>query len=162
MIRQLGPSEFSLAAEVIRASFATVAEDFHLTEQNFPNHTTFVTTAERLQTQFDWGWHMYGLFEDERLVGYASISKVKEADNVYELHNLAVLPAYRHKGYGKQLLDFCKAKVKELGGVKIAIGIIEENTVLKNWYAANGFIHAGTKQFSHLPFMVGFMEWEVK
>jgi len=105
---------------------------------------------------------MYGLFENERLVGYASVSKVKDTDNVYELHNLTVLPDYRHKGYGKQLLDFCKAKVKELGGVKINIGITEENTVLKNWYTANGFIHTGTKKFDHMPITVGFMEWEVK
>jgi len=33
MIKQLEPSDFSLAAEVIRASFATVAKDLGLTEQ---------------------------------------------------------------------------------------------------------------------------------
>jgi hypothetical protein len=48
--------------------------------------------------------------------------------------------------------------VKELGGHKISIGIIEENTVLKRWYSNNGFIHLGTKTFDHLPFTVGFME----
>ena len=28
-------------------------------------------------------------------------------------------------------------------GVKL--GIIEENTVLKNWYSSNGFVHKGTQ-----------------
>jgi ribosomal protein S18 acetylase RimI-like enzyme len=64
-----------------------------------------------------------------------------------------------HYGYGKKLLDFCKAKAKELGSRKIIIGIVEDNTVLKNWYTANGFTHTGTKKFDHLPFTVGFMEW---
>ena len=161
MIRQLDPSEFPIAAEVIRRSFATVAKDFGINEQNCPRHTSFIT-IEDIQKHFDWGWLMYGLYEGNQLVGHIAISKSRETDKIYEPHNLAVLPEYRHKGYGKQLLDFCKAKVKELGGEKITIGIIEENTVLKNWYAENGFIHTGTKQFSHLPFMVGFMEWEVQ
>ncbi len=39
--------------------------------------------------------------------------------------------------------------------------IIEENTVLKNWYIANGFVHTGTKKFDHLPFTTGYLEWKV-
>ncbi|MCL1821166.1 MAG: GNAT family N-acetyltransferase [Oscillospiraceae bacterium] len=156
-IYEIRQTQLNLTADVIRASFATVATKFGLTEQNCPNHTSFIT-VDKLQKHFNSDWLMYGLYEHKRLVGYVSLSK--EGDGAYELHNLAVLPEYRHKGYGKQLLDFCKAKVKELNGHKITIGIIEENTVLKNWYAANGFIHTGTKTFAHLPFTVGFMEWE--
>ena len=52
-------------------------------------------------------------------------------------------------------------KIKELGGNKITIGIVEDNTVLKEWYTANGFIHTGTKQYGSLPFTVGHMEWSV-
>jgi ribosomal protein S18 acetylase RimI-like enzyme len=78
---------------------------------------------------------------------------------VYELNHLAVLPEWRHYGYGRRLLDFCKAKVRELSGEKISIGIVEENTRLKDWYASNGFIHRGIKKFEHQPFTAGFMEW---
>lgn len=77
------------------------------------------------------------------------------------MNNLSVLPEFRHKGYGKELLDICKSKVKELGANKITIGIIEENTKLKEWYTAYGFIHTGTRKFGHLPFTVGFMELNV-
>ena len=45
---------------------------------------------------------------------------------------------------------------------EITIGIIEENTVLKNWYADHGFVHTGTKKFPHLPFTVGFMTYMLK
>ena len=48
-----------------------------------------------------------------------------------------------------------------LNGSIITIGIVEEKPVLKEWYAANGFIHTGTKEFAHLPFTVGLMEWNV-
>ena len=166
MIKQLEPSEFSLAAAVIRTSFITVADDLGLTEQNCPKYVGYVTTAERLQTQFDWGWWIYGLYEAEQLIGYVSVSKVPpendtmDTDEAYEIHNLAVLPEYRHKGYGMQLLEFCVTKVREFGGKKINISIVEENTILKNWYDEYGFIHTGTKKYEHLPFTSGYMEME--
>jgi len=159
VIKQLDQSDFILAAEVIRESFATVAKDLELTEENCPKFVGFVTTAERLQTHHTWGWWIYGLYENEQLVGYVSISK--EVGGIYEIHNLAVMPKKRHNGYGKQLLDFCMARIIELGGSKVAISITEENTVLKNWYTAYGFIHTGVKKFEHLLFTSGYMELEV-
>ena len=150
-------SVLSAAAEVIRMSFATVAKEFDITEQNFPNHTSFMT-AEKLQNHFNWGWQMYGLYDGARLIGYVSLSKI--FGDTFELHNLAVLPEFRRNGYGRRLLDFCKAKVKESGGSKITLGMIEENTVLKDWYTANGFRHTGMKWFKNWPFTVGFMEWD--
>ena len=155
-ISPLDPSEFPLAAEVIRASFATVARDLGLTEQNCPKYVGFVTTAERLQTHYGWGRLIYGLYANERLAGYVSLSK--EVDGAYEIHNLAVVPECRHKGFGKRLLDLCMAKVRELGGAKVKISIVEENSVLKNWYAAYGFVHTGKQKYEHLPFTSGYME----
>ena len=157
MIKLLGAPDFPRAVWVIRAGFATVAEEFGLTEQNCPRYTAFATTAERLRYHSRQGWQLCGLYEGEQLVGYASLSE--EAGGAYELHNLAVLPACRHRGYGKQLLDYCKEKVREAGGAKITIGIIEENTVLKNWYAANGFIHTGAQRLEQFPFTAGYMEF---
>lgn len=156
-ISEIRQTQLDQALEVVQKSFATVAEEFGLTKQNSPNHTSFIA-AEKLQNNFNWGWHMFGLYDSGLLVGYVSLSKEDEMS--FELHNLAVLPEYRNKGYGKQLLDFCKEFVRKLGGSKITIGIIEEHTVLKNWYITNGFIHTGTKKFNHLPFVAGYMEWE--
>lgn len=141
---------------VIHAGFATVAAEFNLTRENCPKHTNFIP-IEYLQTQMQWGWYMFGLFEDEKLIGYASLSD--DGSGAYEMHNLTVLPQCRHKGHGKTLLDHAKEKVLALGGTKIKIGIIEENQILKTWYVKNGFVHTGTKKFNHLPFTAGYMEW---
>ena len=155
MIRQLKYSDLESCVDVICKSFETVARDFSLTEKNCPNHTSFIK-LEKLQNQFNKGSQMFGYFCDNEIVGYASLTKI---DNLtYELNNLAVLPEYRHKGYGKELVDFCKTQVEKLSGDRITIGIIEENQTLKNWYTDYGFIHTGTKKFEHLPFMVGYME----
>jgi len=160
MIKPLEPADLPLAAEIIRASFATVAEQFGLTEQNCPRHTAFAVTAEKLEAYLAAGALMYGFYEDDRPVGYAALTK--NGRRVFEIHNLAVLPACRHSGYGKQLLDFCKAKVKELKGKKIVLSIIEENTVLKDWYAANGFVQTGTKKSDFFPFTSGYMEYTIR
>lgn len=157
VIHEVDKPELQECLEVIHQSFGTVAEQFGLTRENCPKHTSFIPISF-LETQRDWGWHMYALYAGKKIIGYMSISK--EGEDVYELHNLAVLPEYRHKGFGKILLDHAKEVVKSLGGNRIKIGIIEESTVLKDWYIANGFAHIGTKKFDHLPFTSGYLEWK--
>ncbi len=156
IIKKLVFSDLSDVVDVIRVSFATVAKDFGLTEQNFPTHTSFMT-LERLQDTFNRCHGMYVLYEEGRIAGFVALSNAD--DKVFKLHNLAVLPEYRHKGLGRQLLNFCKEQVVQSNGCKICLDIIEENTRLKNWYAANGFTHTGVKVFPRLPFTVGYMEW---
>ena len=154
-ISEVKASDLLRCLDVIRQSFKTVADDFGLTYENCPGHTSFIT-PDVLDAQMNRGWHMYALYAEEDIIGYMSVSK--ESDGSYELHNLAVLPEYRHNGFGKLLLDHAKEAVKSLGGNTIKISIIEENTVLKNWYIANGFVHTGTKKFDHLPFTSGYLE----
>lgn len=101
---------------------------------------------------------MYALYNGEKIIGYMSL--FKEGDDVFELHNLAVLPEYRHNGFGKLFLDHAKEVVSTLGGKSIKVGIIEESDVLKKWYIANGFVHTGTKKYDHLPFTSGYLEWK--
>jgi len=157
-ISPLSVDHLPIYAEVIRQSFATVAMDFNLTKENCPTHTSFITD-ERLKSRTKDGYYPYGYFTNGKLVGFVSLTDIGGC--VYELNNLAVLPEARHFGYGKLLLVFCKNKVRELRGTKITISIIEEHTVLKDWYAANGFIHTATKKFEHLPFTAGYMELSV-
>ena len=157
VIHEVDKNELQECLDVIHQSFRTVAEQFGLTKENCPKHTSFIPLSF-LETQMNWGWHMYALYAEKKIIGYISLSK--EGDDAYELHNLAVLPEYRHKGFGKLLLDHAKEVVKSLGGSRIKIGIIEESTVLKDWYIANGFVHIGTKKFDHLPFTSGYLEWK--
>ena len=158
MIKQIQYSELECCVSIIQQSFSDIAEKFNITRDNCPTHTSF-TTMQNLQHHWDNGYLMHGYYLNNTMIGYASL-EIKGL-STFELRNLAVLPEYRHMGYGKQILDFCKMKVRELNGNIITLGIIEENTMLKNWYIANGFIHIGTKLFEHLPFTVGFMECTV-
>lgn len=122
--------------EVIRKSFETVARDFGLTKENCPGHTSFISN-EALKSKFKEGYYPYGLFIHDEIIGFVSLTY--SGDGTYEMNDFSVLPQYRHLGYGEMILDFCKTKVKGLGGSKIIIGILEENRVLKDWYTLKGF-----------------------
>ena len=148
-------SMLPICLQIIHKSFSTVAKDFILTKENCPGHTAFMA-LEKLQNSFESGNRMFLYYLNSIPVGFFSLKQID--GEMWELDHLAVLPEYRHRGIGKELLEFAEKTVKEQNGKVIKIGIIEENTTLKNWYIENGFVHTGTKRFEHLPFTVGFME----
>jgi len=145
-------------AEVIRRSFATVANDFGYTRENCPTHRSFVTD-EQLRSKIAEKIYPFGCVIDEKIIGLVSFTD--QGGGIFEINNMAILPEYRHMKYGTKLIEFCKAKVVELGGDTIVISIIDESTVLKKWYAANGFIQTGTQKYDGLLFTVGYMKWTI-
>lgn len=166
MIRRIEKEELSLCLDFIHLCFSTVAEMFGFTKENTPGHNAFMP-FEKLENFWNWGFLMYGLFEqnqneENELVGYFSISKDPEKEETYVLHNLCVKPQKRKQGYGKQILDFAKEKVRELGGKILFLDFINDYTELKEWYFKNGFEFKGTVKYEHLPFTVGFAECKLK
>lgn len=156
MITKVNSSEqLNICLDIIHKSFQTVADEMNLTKYNCPTHTAFMP-IERLISQFENNTPMLLYQYNGNYVGYFSLSV---NDDSVELNNLAVLPEYRHLGIDKELVDYAITYSKNiLGANKIKIGIVEENTILKEWYEKIGFVHIGTKKFEHLPFTVGFME----
>jgi len=150
------PDQLEELIIVLQASFGTVAEEFHLTRENAPTNPAFITLPA-LQESIARGLLMFGLFRDGELIGCVGIEDAKK-NNLFFIERLAVLPQFRHSGYGKKLMDFAFATIKERNGKKVSIGIINENTVLKEWYQKLGFSPVAVKQFAHLPFTVAFLE----
>ena len=147
--------EMENSVKVIADSFCTVAVEFNLTKDNCPTHPSLVTLKQLTEMKRK-GLKLFGLFEDDVQVGFAAVEKKKH--KVFNLEKLAVLPEYRHKGYGGKLVEFAAEYAKNAEGEKLSIGIINEHTVLKKWYAAKGFKETSVVKFEHLPFTVCFME----
>lgn len=160
MIREVKREEISLCANIIKKSFKTVADEYGFTEKNAPRFTAFATTDERLYWHMD-GEHrpMYVFEVDGVLCGYYSL--LLQNNNECELNNLAVLPEYRHKGIGKELLEHSFKIARSKGCSLMNIGIVEENTRLRKWYEDNGAVHVGTKKFDFFPFTCGYMKKEL-
>ena len=140
---------------VIRDSFITVANEFNLPKENAPTTPAFIE-LDSLRAMKQKGIDMYGAFLNNAIIGFVAIEK--SSGDLYFMEKLAVLPEYRHNGYGTRLIDFVVETVKKAGGKKISIGIINENKVLKDWYIRNGFSETEIRKFSHLPFTVCFLE----
>jgi ribosomal protein S18 acetylase RimI-like enzyme len=102
---------------------------------------------------------MFGIYICETQIGFVAVEKRKP--KIYQMEKLAVLPNYRHKGYGKKIMDYVIKYVKRMDGEKVAIGIINENHVLKNWYVGYGFIEKEIKHYKHLCFEVCLMEKKI-
>lgn len=161
MIKEVQQNELSECVKVIRESFKTVADELGFTAENAPRFTAFATTEERLNWHLN-GEHrpMYAFCDDNIIVGYYSL--LLQDNNECELNNVCVLPAYRHKGIGKVLLNHAFQIAEETGCKKMNIGIVEENVVLRKWYEAYGFVHTGTQKFDFFPFTCGYMEKELQ
>ena len=151
MIKEIDRNDVAECVNVIRESFATVADEFGFTALNAPRFTAFATTEERLYWHLD-GEHrpMYAFYDNGKIVGYYSL--LLQHNNECELNNFCVVPTYRHKGIGEKLLKNAFKSAQELNCNKINIGIVEENKVLRDWYESFGFVHTGTQKFDFFPF----------
>lgn len=162
MIKEIDKNNVAECVEVIRKSFLTIAEQFGFTIENAPRFTAFATTEERLLYQLEnEPRFMFGYFDsDGKIIGYYSLLMQDKGE--CELNNLCVLPEYRHKKIGHELLmdAYKQAEIHKCN--KINIGIVEENKVLRKWYENEGFVHTGTEKFDFFPFTCGYMVKELK
>lgn len=159
LIRLINDDELLVALDVIRRSFQTVAMDFGITKENCPTNAAFLA-RDRLIQEKESGSLLFGLFLCDKMVGF--IELYLHEDQSLELQKLAVLPKYRHRGFGKELISHAKKEAELCHKNVIKIGIINENTTLKQWYLSNGFIQTELRRFNHLPFTVCFMEFYVR
>ena len=156
MIREIiNENELENSVKVIADSFQTVAVELNLSKDNCPTHPSFVT-LQQLNEMKRKGLKLFGLFENDMQIGFVAAEKKKH--KIYNIEKLAVLPEYRHKGYGGKLVEFSEEYVKNTDGEKLSIGIINEHAVLKKWYEGKGFKETSVVKFEHLPFTVCFME----
>ena len=173
MIRKLTESDFTEAVTVICKSFMTVAEEFNITKDNAPAFTAFATVTKdnapaftafatdetKLGTwMFDQKRPMYGCFDNGKMVGYYNLM-IK--DRECELGSLSVLPEYRHKRIGRNLLEDSLSKASGYGCTIMKLSIVEENRVLRKWYENQGFVHTGTVKYDFFPFTCGYLEKEL-
>lgn len=157
MIKKIESGNISKCVKVIRDSFLTVADEFGLTIENAPRFTAFSVNEERLLWQMNnENRHMYAYYKEGNIVGYYSLLLLE--NNECELNNLCVLPICRHMGIGEKLLKNAFQEAERIGCTKIKIGIVEENTILRKWYEAFGFVHTGSEKYDFFPFTCGYME----
>jgi N-acetylglutamate synthase-like GNAT family acetyltransferase len=158
VIRQANLADVSILLNLLRTSFAGVAERFNLTAENCPKNLAFCT-EQRIEDDFERGLKYYILEEAGQPCGCVALEKA--GSDVCYLGRLAVLPECRRQGFGKTLVDHVFDGARKIGATRVEIGIISEQIELTKWYAKLGFVQKSTKKFDYLPFVVAFMSAEL-
>lgn len=160
-IREIGNDEdLQPYVEIIRVAFQTVADDFNLTKNNNPSNPAFLEVKRLQKLRKEQVW-FYTLICKNVHAGFICIEQSKEEKTTYFIEKLAVLPQFRHKGIGRQLMDFALKTIKDKGGEKVSVALISHHLKLKEWYSNLGFKKTGEKEFTQLPFKVCFMAKEL-
>ena len=121
MIREVKREDIPTCVDLIRSSFMTVADEYGITKENAPRFTAFAISDDRLYWHMDQEHRpMFVAEESGVLCGYYSL--LIQENGECELNNLAVLPQYRHRGIGKQLLEHSYTTAKNLGCHTMNIG----------------------------------------
>ena len=157
MIREVRQEEIPECVQVIRRSFQTVADEFGITPENAPRYVAFATDENRLLWQMFREHRLMFLDEGDGVIrGYYSL--LMKDGGECELGSLSVLPEYRHRGIGTSLLKHAMDTARQQHCSVLNLSIVEENTVLRKWYARTGAVHTGTQKFDFFPFTAGYMK----
>jgi N-acetylglutamate synthase-like GNAT family acetyltransferase len=157
-IRKCTQEDIGILVKIIRDSFKDVAERFGLTRENAPRHPSNCT-EDWIQKDIERGATYFIIENENSPVGCVAL-ELADSDACY-LERLAVLPGQRRQGFGKALVTHALSEAELRGAHRVSIGIIAEQTELKNWYKRIGFVEGESKEFPHLPFRVTFMSYEV-
>lgn len=158
-IRPAEQRELFHCATLIQNCYLTVAWDLGLTEKNAPDFPSFSMCPEQLSARCNTSDTVMFVYElNRKMIGFYSLSII---GGECILQDLTILPAFRHRSYGYELLMHAIAEAKNLGCTVMNIEIIEEKQVLREWFEAFGFVHLGVKNHDTLPLTRGFMRKEL-
>jgi len=148
-----------IIAFIISQANKDVAEKFELTLENNPKHPSFYT-KEWVSSDMDRGEEYFLYQKKDDNCGCVAFEQPNS--DISYVNRLSVLPEYRHKGIGEQLvkhvLEYSRTKNIQM----VSIGIIAEHILLKKWYLKLGFVEGETKHFDHLPFDVTYMSYKLQ
>lgn len=157
-IRPCTQKDIGVLVETIRRSFQDVTLRFDLTLENAPRHPSNCT-EDWIQKDIERGVTYFVIENENLVVGCAALEKANS--EVCYLERLAVLPDQRRRGFGKTLVTQVLSQARNLGAKRVNIGIIADQTELKNWYKGIGFVEGESKEFPRLPFRVTYMSYDV-
>lgn len=145
-------------AAIVSKANEDVAKLFGIDKQNNPKHPSFCT-KDWVLSDFNRGAE-YFLHQNANINTGCVAFEQPDPGTAY-LNRLSVLPEFRRQGIGAALVKHIVAYSRSKNIKVISIGIIAAHEVLKAWYIDLGFIEKDTQTFTHLPFDVTYMHYEL-
>jgi diamine N-acetyltransferase len=150
-------NDLAPVVKVLNESHLTVAQEFGFTREDNPTNNAFID-AETLNHQLKNGIELFLFQINKQPAGCIAVEKSQKEPETFYIEKVSIIPVQRHKGYGVKLMDYAVDQIRLRGGKRISIALIDKNLQLKSWYTDQGFAETGTRDFSHLPFRVCFMQ----
>jgi ribosomal protein S18 acetylase RimI-like enzyme len=138
-------------ARLLCRAFADSGRELGLTPENCPQYVGFMTPERLLRQLGAKDAVCLGIQADGAWVGFVAVAPYR---NSHEITRLAVAPEYRHRGYGRRLMDAACDRARAMGLTEIGLGVAEANKRLKRWYEAQGFVPGEPFAPPGLPFAV--------
>ncbi|MFD1188423.1 GNAT family N-acetyltransferase [Pontibacter rugosus] len=136
-IRQADAAEIPLIKQLAEATWGPTYQSILSKEQlEFMFDTIY--SEEALAQQMADGQTFLLLFEGESPLGFASYSVKDEAEKIYKLNKIYLLPQTQGKGYGKTLLNAVEHEVKQLGAAILDLNVNRYNNA-KAFYERCGY-----------------------
>jgi len=148
-IREIRTDEATRVSEVMREAFAAVAERLNMTEAEYPRYAGF-ERVEGVENALARGARVFGLFHEDVMVG--TVRCWMHGESVGEIGRLAVLPAYRGRGYGEMLVARVEDALRERGVTCAVLKLVQHFTRLEAFYAGLGYKVYGDEEYDFLPF----------
>lgn len=87
-------------------------------------------------------WHFFVAVYDGKIVGYGGVYLILDEG---QISNIAVLPAFRGRKIGYEILEKIIALCKERGCAKITLELRKSNAVARSLYEKCGFVAVGER-----------------
>ena len=144
--------------EIIHTAFSENCKKFGFTKENYPSCAAFLTLDDLIEAKRN-GTHFYAVFVGDKMAGCVQLKRFDR--DTYSFTRFAVLPEYQHCGFGRVLIEHCKAKAKEYNGKKMTLLMVYDNEQLRRFYESCGLTLVRTQRDDTHPFLCGIYEIEL-
>jgi ribosomal protein S18 acetylase RimI-like enzyme len=131
--RPARPGEGPILAQITAAAFGIDESEIEWYEKNVTAHS---------------GRRFYVALLDGVYIGKLDVSLGKDEALIY---GFGVLPAYQHRGYGRQILVRTVQAIQEMGQANIALEVAVENDSALSLYQSCGFYKTSSYDYYRIP-----------
>jgi GNAT superfamily N-acetyltransferase len=131
MVREITREELSVSAQILLEAFIR-SRPIRLSAG--PGYQPYYA---RLEEDVHTEAKLFGAFLDGVPGGFMEIDAKDE--EVFEVRQLCVLPAYQKQGCGQTMLDTAVSLIRSFGGVAVVGAMLEGKQWMKDWFTRNGF-----------------------
>ena len=101
-------------------------------------------SASLLKESMESPWNVFLVAQEgEELIGYGTVCVIAGEG---EIQRIAVLPAFRQKGLGRELLAALEKTAKERGARAVTLEVRESNFSARRLYVSAGFMEEGRRK----------------